>query len=545
VVVTLAVLAIAILGSAANSRAENEGLAELDEATQLKLTAKTFADLGKVADLCESAMAKGLDDANRKFAVRLITASMMQRASGAAESILGKAAPDPRWPMLRRFALADLERAVKHDAKFAPAHLLIGKLQALPGGDREKAKKALDDAVAYADGDDAKAEALVARADFGAEAAKRTADYNEAVKLAPRDAQVIRARGLFYLGGGDHKSALADLDESLRLDPKQPDTHESRGIALMMLNRLDDALAAMNKAIELSPATSGFFVNRARIQALKNDVDKALADINEALRLEPNEVLALLLRARLYQAKGQPSKAMDDVEQALRRRPGLVAALELRAALLAAAGKYNEAIAEMERIVAADPDDMDRVLQLGFLYVAAKKPRKAVEKFSLVVARDAKSAVALHARGDALLSLGKHAEAIADYDVAVKLAPNDTGILNNLAWVLATSPVDKLRNGQRSIETAKRACELTQYKKPHILSTLAAGYAESGDWAKAVEWSQKAVDMGDENYQQQLQAELDSYKKHKPWRELQNEDEQQPPKKDDPSGPHPPEPPSD
>ena len=90
-----------------------------------------------------------------------------------------------------------------------------------------------------------------------------------------------------------------------------------------------------------------------------------------------------------------------------------------------------------------------------------------------------------------------------------------------MAWVLATSPLDEIRDGQRAVVLATRACDVTEYKKPHILSTLAASYAETGDFDKAIEWSAKAVETGAGSIKEQLQQELDSYKEKKPWRELQ------------------------
>src|SRR6185503_4662491 len=98
---------------------------------------------------------------------------------------------------------------------------------------------------------------------------------------------------------------------------------------------------------------------------------------------------------------------------------------------------------------------------------------------------------AIGARGNALLSIGKHAEAVKDFEEVLKLDPEDTNVLNNYAWVLATSPDDAVRNADRSIELGTKACDLTKYEKPHILSTLAAGYAEKGDWETAKKWSAK------------------------------------------------------
>ena len=84
------------------------------------------------------------------------------------------------------------------------------------------------------------------------------------------------------------------------------------------------------------------------------------------------------------------------------------------------------------------------------------------------------------------------------------LDDEDEGLLNNFAWVLATSPDDEVRDGKRSIELATKAAELTSYTVPHILSTLAAAYAETGDFDEAKKWSQKSIDV--------CQTELDAAK---------------------------------
>ena len=94
-------------------------------------------------------------------------------------------------------------------------------------------------------------------------------------------------------------------------------------------------------------------------------------------------------------------------------------------------------------------------------------------------------------------------------------------MLNNFAWVLATSPEEKLRNGKRALELATRSAELTSYKQAHILSTLAAAYAELGDFDSARKWSQKSVEVGKEDLKDELRKELKSYQENRPWRERQ------------------------
>ena len=84
-------------------------------------------------------------------------------------------------------------------------------------------------------------------------------------------------------------------------------------------------------------------------------------------------------------------------------------------------------------------------LQLASLR-GGQTARKAIELLSELLQEDKDNWAVLRSRGDALLSVGKHEEAIEDYN-APELKPDEDGMLNNLAWVLATSPEDKLRDG--------------------------------------------------------------------------------------------------
>jgi tetratricopeptide (TPR) repeat protein len=270
---------------------------------------------------------------------------------------------------------------------------------------------------------------------------------------------------------------------------------------------------------------------------MKPDLPAALKDLDEAYRREPGNVAVLLLRATVYQEMKEHEKALADVEKILALRPDFDMAMRFRAVLLAGEGKFHEAITQVEELLKTEPENPEARLQLALLYTADQKYDKAIRVYSELIGKDPANWTALRGRGDALLSLGKHAEAIADYEKAYKLQPHDPGLLNNFAWVLSTSTLDKLRNGKRALELAKEACRLTDHKQAHILSTLGAAYAEIGDLKSAIEWSQKAVASGKEDQKEALAKELETYKAGKPVRELKAAETREEPKPTIPAKP--------
>jgi tetratricopeptide (TPR) repeat protein len=513
--------------------ADDPGQADLDQATDIKIAAETLADLEKVVSLCESAIRKGLSKENEPFAKQLLASTLYQHASKLSSAIFDQTPPDPRWPALRQLSVRNLEKALKYDSSLSEVHYLYAKLQALPGGDRKASIKSVGDAVKLAKDDkDLLSKALLLRGELSEDQDQRLADFNQAVLISPRSAEALRVRGLYHLVSGETEKAIEDLKKLVEVDDESVIGHNGLAEAYTGEKKFDEALKHIAEALKINPEQSLSFTLRARVHVLKNDLKAALADLDTAIKTDPTDVSALLLRARLRQAEGNDKTAEEDVAKALKLRPGLPQGILMRSMMAAAAGKFGDAIADIERLLKQDPKNVEFRLQLATYHSADGRPRKAAALFGEIVEEDPENWIARRGRGDALLSFGKQAEAITDYEAVLKVEPDHSGVLNNLAWVLATSPDEKLRNAKRSIELGKRACEVTDYKRPHILSTLAAGYAESGDFETAIKWSSKAVELGDdETIKEQLQKELDSYKQKKPWRELQETKEKpEPPK---------------
>jgi len=534
------VLACGIAGTAPEPRGvaaaevdagEMAGQADLDAAVDAKLSANSIDDFANVLDLCRRAIKKGLSAEQQQFAEDLYTDTLMYRAGRIVAAIYEVERPDPQWPRLRSFAMRDLDEVVDRDPRLGDAHLLIAQLESLPGGDRERARASATKAIDLLADDrlqTAQAHVVLGNTSAADDREGRGTHYDRAVELAPRDKDIRRTRGLFRMVTEDFAGAREDLEAAIDADPDDASLHEALGLTLMMDDKLDAAQEAFDRAIRIAPDSAGALLQRARVRAMRGDRPEAIADLDKAIRMAPDDVLPFVLRARIHQQAGDADKAADDLRSVLERHPDHPAALELRGLIAAERNDYGAAIADFRRLVAQRPDDAVLVGQLGMLYLAAKQPRQAIRRFTRSIEIDDANFASRRGRSDAAISIGDHAAALVDLEKALELKPDDSGILNNLAWLLATSPDDAVRDGKRAIELARAACEETEWKQPHIISTLAAAYAETGDFAEARRYSKQAVDAGDSppEIRTQLEGELASYVAEKPWRERQTQEEQ-------------------
>lgn len=505
--------------------AENDGQEALDRAVEAKLGAESFRELGEVISLCREALDQGLDEQNTEFCQQLLSSTLIERATLLAETIFGTGGPDPQWVRIRELALDDLEAAAELSPDSFEVQFLIGKLHSLPGGDAQAAHAALDQAIELgADNEEldpsSLAEAYLYRSALHDDIEERLADLTRAAELAPSDPKPVRARAALLYAQGKQEEAIAAFDAALQIDPTDAATHEAKGTILLELGRTEEAIESFGHALECDPKASDALTQRSRAHLMLDQLDEAISDSTAALEINPDDPLARLVRSQATAQQGDFEGALDDVNRVLREFPDLEPAIRLRAAILAGTGDFDAAIEDLEDLEAEHPEDVETLLQLAIFYHSSGRSHDAIEVYTRVIELDPQNVPALRGRADAYLAIGEHTPAIADYDAVLEIEPENSGVLNNLAWTLATSPIDELRDGQRALELATRACEVTDFKEAHILSTLAAAYAELGDFETAKKWSSQAVEMGSEEMRENLQRELDSYEAGEPWREV-------------------------
>ena len=129
--------------------------------------------------------------------------------------------------------------------------------------------------------------------------------------------------------------------------------------------------------------------------------------------------------------------------------------------------------------------------------------------------------------GLALLQSGDVRGAIQQWQTALQINANDGNALNNLAWLFATCPDDSIRDGKQAVQLAGTAISLPGGNAPIVVRTLAAAYAESGDFEKASETAKRAIDLanvqGNASLVTTLRRELELYQAHQAYREASPE----------------------
>lgn len=163
----------------------------------------------------------------------------------------------------------------------------------------------------------------------------------------------------------------------------------------------------------------------------------------------------------------------------------------------------------------------DEYCLYGILHSKMGEHEKAIKAFTAALEKQPNDTDLLLLRGNEKSDHKEYSGASADYEAVLKIDPKSSDSLNALAWLKATCPEDKFRDGKKADELAREACELTGWKRPVFFGALAAGYAETGDFSEAVEWQEKAINEATVSKEEveDMRLALNNYKSNKPHRD--------------------------
>ncbi len=251
--------------------------------------------------------------------------------------------------------------------------------------------------------------------------------------------------------------------------------------------------------------------------------DAAIAHYSASLDINPDYANAYYQRGQVWYVSGNYEQAIADFSQVLVRNSKDINARLNRGSAENAIGDYVGAIADFDLMLDEQPEHVDALFNRGTAWLYSGELAQALGDFNHVLALQPDDAEALASRSVVWSSSGQYEHAHNDLTRANTLNPWSADIANSLAWFLATCPDETYRNGEQAIHHALRALALQPSLRMLYLDTLAAAYAEAGQFQQAATTQESAIRLleatvgADElsDYHQRL----DLYQSAKPYRE--------------------------
>ena len=252
----------------------------------------------------------------------------------------------------------------------------------------------------------------------------------------------------------------------------------------------------------------------------KKEYDKSIADATAAIRIEPHDAFNYAIRGGAHSENGEFDSAIREFNEAIRLDPSNAGWYSLRGNALAEKKAYDAAIADHNHAIRLDSKLAVAYLGRGFAWSRKHEFDKSIADYNEAIRIDPGNPVAHYNRGVAHGKKKDFERAIVDYSETIRLDPKHSLAYNSRAWLWATCPDARFRDGKRAVESATNACELSEWKNAFDVDTLAAAYAEAGEFDAAMKWQTKANALytTPEN-RKRGEARLKLYQEKKPYRE--------------------------
>lgn len=277
--------------------------------------------------------------------------------------------------------------------------------------------------------------------------------------------------------------------DTLKKNPNSWMAHSNLGTVLLKLGRVGEAIAHYKKALEIDPNYAAGHNNLGNAFLRIGQLDESLAHLQKALEIDPAYPEAHNNLGNTFVQMGRLEEAIAHYRKAVERDPKYVEAYNNLGAAFLQIGHAEESLAHLRKALEIDPENGEVHNNLG----------------------------------NTFLRLRQLDEAITHYRSALEINPVNVNAQNNMAWLLATCPETRLRNGPKAVELAEQADNLTGNRSPIIAATLAAAYAETGRFSDAIRTAERAlqlaIDQSNNALADAIREQIGLYRSGSPSRE--------------------------
>lgn len=388
-------------------------------------------------------------------------------------------------------AKKSFEQALAIDPTYFPA---VASLAALDMAEKkpEDAKKRFEAVLVK---DPKNAQALLALAELRARAGggvDEVADLiGRAVAANPNETSPRLLLIDFYMSNKDLKQASAAAQNAVATLPNSPELLDALGRVQLASGEINQSIASFNKLAGMQPLSPLPHMRLSEVHMAGRNKEAAMSSLSKALELQPDLLDAQrgLILLNLDKQKYQDALVIARTVQKQRPTAGVGFALE--GDIDAVQKNWDSAAAAYRTGLKMVPAS-ELAVKLYSVLVASGKTAEA-EKFSANWTREhPKDATFILYLGESALARGDLKTAEKNYAVIVGMQPNNALAFNNLAWVTGRL------NKEGAVAYAESANRLMP-NQPAFMDTLAMLLSERNEYAKAVEWQNKALGLQPQN----------------------------------------------
>ncbi|MDE3065912.1 MAG: tetratricopeptide repeat protein [Verrucomicrobiota bacterium] len=366
------------------------------------------------------------------------------------------------------------------------------------------------------------------------------AEFNEALRINTNYPQALNDKGALLQQLGRVDEAIEQFKLLLRSQPHWYLAQRNFGLALFEQGKIDEAIVHFRAALRSNPADDRSLANLGIALARQGKLDEAMVQYRAALQIAPNAYAENALGSAL-EAQGKLDEAVRHYRAAVKIKPNFAEARNNLGAVLNAQGQFAEAQKQFVAALAVKPDFAEAHCNLGNALLSEGKVNEAAAQYAKTLRLQSNSFSAhynlanilfeqkqwgpalshyqralrlnpafadVHVRlGMVLSQQGDDSGAIVQYRAALRLNPHTLSALKKLAWLLATSPNPKLRNGTEAVHLATQATQENP-ADAEAWDSLAEAEAVVGQFGNAVSNAKKALALATASHQNNLAGQV-------------------------------------
>lgn len=313
--------------------------------------------------------------------------------------------------------------------------------------------------------------------------------WSHCLQVTDASATAENNLGYYYWCAGEPGLAIKHYEAAVAVQPDSFGANINLGVALTDAGNYNGAINCFSRALDVLPESLIANIDMGMALIKAEDFNGAVKYCQKAVELAPADISSLTGLGRAQAALNQHEQAVQSFQRVLQLDSHNAEIYFRLGKEWGALGNHDEEIANLSQAASLSPNWVEAQFELALAYAGINHEQQAVEH----------------------------------YRQALAVNPDYLPALNNLAWILATSSNQDLRNGGEAVQLADLACKLTADKEVVFVGTLAAAYAEAGKFDEAVATANRACDLaiilGQTNLLTLNQSLRDKYKRHIPHRE--------------------------